>query len=113
MAALTFDSAEMRPVFGVRSAGQAEARQLLFNAGDRDLDVRVEPSGAQWVVSGQVLGASEARGRVVVEGESLEVSAALNDLSEFTLPALPAGNYTLRLILTDVEIEVPRFDLGV
>jgi anti-sigma factor RsiW len=44
LAALSFDSAQVAPAYGVRS-GQATARQMLYSAGDNDLDLRVQPSG--------------------------------------------------------------------
>jgi hypothetical protein len=113
LAALTFDSAEMTPAFGVRSGTQTEARQLLFHAGDTDLDIRVTPSDERWIVSGQLLGDENiGEGSIELEGETAQVSSHLNDLSEFTLPPVPDGSYTLRLRLTNTEIEVPRFNLG-
>lgn len=113
VAALTFDSAEMAPALGVRSGIQSESRQLLYHAGDTDLDIRVTPSDERWVVSGQILGADTlGEGSIELEGETAQVSSLLNDLSEFTLPPVPRGSYTLRLRLTDMEIEVPGFNLG-
>src|SRR5689334_87455 len=38
VAALTFDSSTRTPAFGVRSGQAAPARQLLFGAGDFDVD---------------------------------------------------------------------------
>src|SRR4051812_30297858 len=38
-AALSFDSFQMSPAYGVRS-GQTQARQLLYSAGEYDLDLR-------------------------------------------------------------------------
>lgn len=55
VAVLSFDSLQMSPAFGVRS-GQASARQLLFVAGEYDLDLRITQSGETWNVSGQVFG---------------------------------------------------------
>ena len=113
LAALSFDSAQMTPAFGVRSGGQPETRQLLYRAGDTDLDIRVASSDDRWVVSGQVLGAEDlSEGSIELEGEGAQVASSLNDLSEFTLPPVPTGSYTLRLRLMSMEIEVPGFNLG-
>lgn len=111
LAALSFDSASVAPAYGVRS-GQATARQMLYSAGANDLDLRVEPSGEAWVVSGQVLGEC-AGGRVELAGANAEAAAQLNDLCEFTLPAVPNGSYTLRLRLGEVEVEIPELQLSV
>ncbi len=110
LAALNFDSAQLTPAYGVRS-GQATARQMLYSAGENDIDLRVQPSGDAWVVSGQVLGQC-AGGRIRLEGTSGEAEAELNELCEFTLPALQSGSYTLRLRLDEVEVEVPELRLG-
>lgn len=114
LAALTFDSLRSAPAFGVRAAGTAPAsRQLMFSAGERDVDLHIAPSGEAWVVSGQVLGddLTCAGGEAELQGEPGAGRAALNDLCEFTLPAVPSGSYTLFLRLSDVEVEVPGLDL--
>lgn len=110
LAALSFDSAKLAPAYGVRS-GQATARQMLYSAGNNDLDLRVQPSGETWIVSGQVLGEC-AGGRARLEGAAAETTAELNELCEFTLPPVPPGSYTLRLRLNEVEVEVPELRLG-
>ncbi|MGB9179358.1 MAG: hypothetical protein WCB68_08940 [Pyrinomonadaceae bacterium] len=109
LALLNFDSVQQTPAFGVRSGAQA-ARQLLYSAGENDIDLRVTQSGEAWVVSGQVLGEC-AGGEVELTGESGEANASLNEQCEFSLAPLPTGSYTLRLRLTDAEIEVPEFQL--
>lgn len=111
VAALTFDSSSnMAPAFGVRS-GQTAARQLLFSAGESDLDLRISPAKDQWVVAGQLLGQNCVGGRVELEGDGGVASATLNDLCEFTLPPLPSGSYELRLNLREVQIEIPQLEL--
>jgi hypothetical protein len=113
LAALSFDSAEMTPVLGVRSGASSESRQLLYRAGDTDFDIRVASHDDCWLVSGQVLGAEDlSEGSIELEGEGAQVSSPLNDLSEFTLPPVPTGSYTLRLRLMNMDIEVPGFNLG-
>lgn len=115
LAALSFDSARLAPAYGVR-AGQAATRQLLYSAGDNELDLRVTPGDEAWVISGQLLGQEQcAGGEVRLEGErtgSAAAQARLNELCEFTLPPVPPGSYTLRLRLTEMEIEIPEFELS-
>ncbi|HYH85081.1 MAG TPA: hypothetical protein VEX60_06325, partial [Pyrinomonadaceae bacterium] len=112
VAALTFDSNALTPAFGVRSGQSAPVRQLLFSAGDFDVDLRLASGGEGWTVSGQVLGRCEG-GEVELgeAGRAARSSAALNDLCEFTLPPVPEGSYALRLRLGDTEIEIPELDL--
>jgi len=113
VASLSFDSGARNPAFGLRSGATAAAsRQLLFSAGDTDVDLRLAPSGEGWSVSGQVLGVCAAgRVELFAGGEAPAASADLNDLCEFTLPTVAAGTYTLRLTLGDAEIEVPGLSL--
>lgn len=110
MAALSFDSFQAAPAFGLRSGQAATARQLLYSAGEHDLDLRLSQSGERWTISGQVLGECEG-GEARLEGGEQAVSAELNEQCEFTLPAVGAGGYTLRLRLADREIEIPEIKL--
>jgi anti-sigma factor RsiW len=109
LAALSFDSTQLAPAYGVRS-GQATARQMLYSAGDNDLDLRLTPSGEAWIVSGQVLGEC-AGGSVELKGTDTDATVELNELCEFTLPPVASGSYTLRVRLSDVEVEVPELQL--
>jgi hypothetical protein len=114
VAALTFDSSTRTPAFGVRSGQTAPARQLLFGAGDFDVDLRLAAGEEGWTVSGQVLGPC-AGGRVEAFAAGAHEEAAaqtsLNDLCEFMLPPVPEGTYALRLRLNDTLIEIPALSL--
>lgn len=110
LAALSFDSGRLAPAYGVRS-GASSARQLLYSAGENDLDLRVTTKDESWFVSGQVLGQGCAGGEVLLQGTSGDAAAVLNDLCEFALPPVPSGSYTLRVRLKDVEVEVPGLEL--
>jgi len=113
VAALTFDSSSLTPAFGVRSGQAAPARQLLFSAGDLDVDLRLAQGPEGWTVSGQVLGPCTG-GEVELVGAdgSTAARAALNELCEFTLlPPTPDGTYALRLRLDGAEVEIPELSL--
>lgn len=113
VAALTFDSSALTPAFGVRSGLAAPARQLLFSAGDFDVDLRLAQGGEGWTVSGQVLGPCGG-GQVELAPAARaggETRAALNELCEFTLPPVPEGSYALRLRMNDTEVEIPDLNL--
>lgn len=113
LAALTFDSARSAPAFGLRSSHATHARQFMYAAGERDVDLRVERVEAGWSVTGQILGEC-AGGRAEIESASdapHKFEAALNELCEFRLPPVPAGLYTLLLRLSDAEIQIPEIDL--
>jgi anti-sigma factor RsiW len=111
LAALKFDSAGLAPAYGVRSESSGE-RQLLFQAGETQLHLQISPAGEDWIITGQVLGAS-GDGQVELQGLSGMVQAALDERCEFVLPAVGEGSYGMVLRLTDLELEVPELKLGI
>jgi hypothetical protein len=113
VAALQFDSLQLAPAVGLRS-GAAAPRQLLFSAGDYDLDLRLTPAEQTdgWLFTGQVLGSDTPTGRVTVEGATGVVETSLSLLGEFVLPPITAGNYTLVVQLADAEITVDTIQVG-
>jgi putative zinc finger protein len=113
VASLSFDSLATGLAYGVRSGGADASRQLIFTAGDVDVDLRLAPSPEGWAVSGQILGEC-AGGWAELSGAGAEEAARteLNTLCEFALPVVPAGSYTLRLGLGDTLVEVPGLDLN-
>lgn len=112
VAALTFDSSSsLQPAFGVRSGQAAPARQLLFSAGELDVDLRLAQGGEGWTVSGQVLGPCKGGEVELVSGGQTAARASLNELCEFTLPAVAEGAYALRLLLDEAEVEIPELSL--
>ena len=110
-AVLHFDSLLTPQPVGLRS-GQPIERQLLFTAGEYSVDLRITPSGGLWSLAGQVLGPTVGGGQAALAGLVATVEAILNELSEFVLPPVPAGDYTLTLRLSDVEVEVARLQIG-
>jgi hypothetical protein len=111
LAMLHFDSVGLAPAFGVRS-GKPGAQQFLFTTGEDEIDLRIEPSGETWTVSGQVLGKSAASGRAILQGSAGLSQTTLNELSEFTLPPVQAGTYKLVLSLADVDVEIEEIRIG-
>jgi anti-sigma factor RsiW len=109
-AGLHFDSRRIPQPAGLRAGAQSE-RQLLFNAGDIDVDLQIVQAGELWSIAGQVLG-SKPSGQVDLQGAGGAARAALNELGEFRFPPLPAGIYTLTLRLADADIEVAELEVG-
>lgn len=113
VAALSFDSSERAPAYGVRS-GATTSRQLIYSAGENDIDLRInEEENDNWVIAGQVLGQHCASAQLSLRGYEVSRTASLNQQCEFTLPAVPAGSYELVFHLGDLEVEVPRLEIGV
>ena len=121
VAALIFDSRSARPAFGMRSL-HTDWRQLLYSAqysdGDSDtrdtasdIDLRIKVQNEECIIAGQVIHEGCSGGLVEISGASGSTQTALNALCEFTLPAIPVGKYSLRVMLPDVEIEIPDLEL--
>lgn len=115
-AVLSFDSWRPSPGLAlevVRASG-SDARQLLFQAGDIDIDVRVRRSSASgsdgWAVSGQVLGPDGA-GRTRLRCGGLDAAVAWSDQAEFRFEPVPAGDCVLSLEGDGWAAELPAFTL--
>lgn len=111
VASLTFDSLTAAPAFGLRSEMNA-ARQLVYATETAYIDVRVSPDNDEWEITGQILGSSCASGDVNLEGDSFSASVELNEVCDFSISAVPNGNYKIFVRLPDLVIETPQFELG-
>jgi len=110
IAILTFDSRIAGPAYGIRSL-RSSSRQLLYSAQETDLDLRVTVQNDECIVAGQVIRADCVNGQVEISGDAGTATASLNEVCEFTLPAIPVGNYALRINMPDVQIEIPELEL--
>jgi anti-sigma factor RsiW len=111
LSVLQFNRTGSTPAYGVRS-GQPEGQLYFVSSEDYDIDLRIEPGEEGWIVSGQVLGGSTADGWTELLGASTPRHSALNDQSEFHLPAVSAGQYRLIFHLPEVDIELHELKIG-
>ncbi len=110
VATLIFDSRNAGPAFGMRSLHKA-SRQLVYSAQQTDLDLRITIQNEECIVAGQLLRDACIGGFVEISGTNGSAESSLNELCEFTLPALPVGTYSLKVRMPDVEIEIPDLEL--
>jgi len=110
VAILTFDSRKTGPAFGIRSLHTA-SRQMLYSAEGTDVDLRITVQDEECVLDGQVIREHCAGGVVQISSTAGSAEASLDDLCEFTLPAIPFGNYVFRIRMQDLEIEIPELEL--
>jgi len=110
VATLIFDSRKAMPVFGMRSV-RSSSRQLLYSAQQTDLDLHITIQNDECIVAGQIIREGYVGGLVEISGPTGSAEASLNELCEFTLPALPIGYYSLKVRMSDVEIEIPELEL--
>lgn len=111
LAVLQMDLSPNRAAFGERSAAASQARQMLFQAGDNSLDLRIKQEETNFTVRGQILGAGFAGCSVEIFNaiDSLETQA--NELSEFKLANVSKGTYSLRLQSGEKEIMIENLEL--
>ena len=110
IAILTFDSRHAGPAYGIRSL-RSVSRQLLYSAQETDLDLRITVQNDECIVAGQIIRADCVGGQVEISGAAGSATASLNEICEFTLPAIPLGYYSLRVNMPDVQIEIPELEL--
>src|SRR5688572_20874730 len=82
-AVLQIEIAPNKAAFGERSATASQVRQMLFQADENAIDLRIEPSETGFSVSGQILGEGFANASVTLSGETRGYKAAANEMSEF------------------------------
>jgi hypothetical protein len=109
VATLVFDSRTAEPAFGMRSL-HSVSRQLLYSAQETDVELRITIRNEECMIAGQVIRDSCAGGLIEISGATGTAQASLNELCEFALPPIPTGNYSLRLRMPDVEIEIPELE---
>lgn len=107
IAVLKADILPQAPVFGERSASTGAARQVLFEAGDHAIDLRIKSvAPGSFSIQGQVI-SNEALGggQFVLESEAASLRSDLDDTGGFAMEEVPGGTYALRVILASAEIE--------
>jgi hypothetical protein len=101
LAVLQVDLSQMSPVFGERSA--AAAAQMLFQAGENSVDLRVSPGEKGLVLKGQILGQGFENCSVSLRSGRKEFKTQANELAEFTIKNIKAGTYEMSLTSTGGE----------
>jgi hypothetical protein len=95
LAVLQVDISQLSPAFGERSA--ATAAQMLFQAGDNSVDLRVSLGEKGLKLMGQVLGGGFENCSIILRGGKKDITASANELAEFTLTGVKAGTYEMTL----------------
>jgi len=111
LAVLQMDLSPNRAAFGERSASASPARQMLFQAGENDLDLRIKQEENSLSVRGQILGEGFADCLVVISNENASFETRANELSEFKFADIPGGKYALSFRNREKEIVVE--DIGI
>ncbi len=103
VAVLKADLAPNRAAFGERSVGGGAARQMLFDAGENAIDLRVTAADGGFDIRGQVLGGGFDGGSVQI-GDTV---SAIDEMGGFKFKTIAAGEYamTVRGETSEIIIE--------
>jgi hypothetical protein len=107
LAVLQMDLSPNQAAFGERSAGTGEARQMLFEAGENKIDLRIKEDEKGFTLKGQILGEGFANSTVKLNGFETKT----NELSEFSFTEVPHGKYDLTLQSIETEITIENLEI--
>ena len=108
LAVLQMDLSPNKAAFGERSVSASKARQMLFQADENALDIRISPAGKSFNLHGQILGAGFANA-VVRLGEFETIAG---ETGEFKFADVPGGKYNLSFQSGEKEIVIENIDLS-
>lgn len=108
LAVLQMDLSGAQPAFGERSAAGSQTRQMLFQAGDNSVDLRISKGEKGLALQGQILG--EGFNNSIVRLGDFQAKA--NELSEFKFTEISSGTYDLILQTADKEIVIAGLELN-
>jgi hypothetical protein len=111
VAVLQMEIAPGKAAFGERSAGAGQARQMLFQAGDNAVDIRIEPATKGFDLRGQVLGDGFDGAEVALASDNRRFETSVSTTGEFRFENVPAGRYELLLRGLGVEIDLKAINI--
>ena len=110
-AVMSIDLSPNVAAFGERSASQGQARQILFEAGDNAVDLRIVKDGDNLSIRGQILGKGFEDSLAVMTIGTEIISTNTSDLGEFSFANLTPGDYSLTIRSSADEIFIDRITL--
>lgn len=118
VASLVFDSLTQPQMAGVRQSSST-ARQILYRAGDWDVDLSLEAAEESETVdiTGQVLKAEASPEEVagipvhLTQAGNIVLSTQTDRLGEFTFDRVPRGTYELNLELRGQQVWIEHLDV--
>jgi hypothetical protein len=111
LAVLQMDLAPNKAAFGERSGSTGTARQMLFNAGENAIELRVLPEASKAQLQGQVLGEGFSGAELTLSGSDIFRRIVIGELSEFEMADVPKGYYTLTIRSSEKEIVIEDVDI--
>ena len=112
LATLKLDVSPLSPIFGERSVGTDAERQMLFEAGEYDLDLRIRAFAGGFNLAGQILGELSNQNLIALEDSQFNALTNVNQTGEFKIQNVPPGSYELTLRIGATEIVIEALTLG-
>jgi hypothetical protein len=106
LATLKQNVAPFSTVFGERSANASAERQMLFEAGEYDVDLRIRANEKDFNLAGQILGELPEQISLKLQSAGFSRETSISELGEFRIENVPAGNYDLTLQIGETEIVI-------
>ena len=106
-AVLQMDLSPNKAAFGERSASASQVRQMLFQAGETSIDLRIKQQENVFSVHGQILGEDFANAAIKLG----DFETTANEVSEFKLANIPNGTYNFSVQGSEKEIVFPGLEL--
>ncbi|MET0752170.1 MAG: hypothetical protein ABWZ66_02305 [Pyrinomonadaceae bacterium] len=104
LAVLQMDLSPNKAAFGERSGGAAQERQMLFEAGENGIDLRIKEDEKGFGVRGQILGEGFAGASI----EFGDFETVASELGEFSFTDIPGGEYDMTLKIGETEITIEK-----
>ena len=113
LAVLQMDLSPDKAAFGERSASSSASavRQMLFGAGDHQIDLRIAKANKAFTVAGQILGEDFAGAEIALFNDVKNFTAKTNELGEFRFENISKDKYTLSLTFKDKEIIIENIEI--
>lgn len=111
VAAISLDLSPGKTAVAERSARASGARQILFEAGDNGVDIRIIGKGKRFDVQGQILGEGFESGTVTLSGPDTNEERSVGEFGDFAFERVPAGTFEIT-IRGSVEIVLPPIEIS-
>lgn len=107
IASLIFDDWQL--ALNERYSG-LDTRQLLYRAGDFEIDLRLELVGDMCRLTGQLFPAHDGV-TVMLSSDDLTATASLTEFGEFTFDLVPQGDYDVRITINNNVLNIENIPL--
>lgn len=111
LAVMQVDLAPNKAAYGERSVTGAQARQMLFDAGDNAVDLRITAVKNGFDLRGQILGEGLENGEIEIANTEVSVKVKIDKTSGFKISGLLAGKYDLTIRGKETEIVLEQLQL--